>query len=853
VGRGILLDRIAAGVTFSDDTYPMLAPEAFESGTVVWAKIQGHPWWPAKIASTEEVGEDAGDNADAVLAEDKINVVFFGDETYAEAKSENIRLFEEYKEQMIKRCRSAFFRRAVEEANQYMENGDGNESPGEESVKNDNHQQESGTRTSRKRTQKELERMENPGEKRSCRKPSSGAGESGAKSPVPKARSTSVAVASTPVSRTPSNPRSIARTPGGTRRVRWIGKPLKNIETVDKKGDKANTDKYYEGFRLDEDEYHIGDCVFVRMDDEEDDLWVAELESLWEDQYMEKWFEGRWFYSSRTAKIHRSNWAGAGNRSHRWLSEASPHELYESDHVDENTIDCIEGKAEVMTETDFYAAKKRTSLSQEKQAFFCKAFYSTKTRIIRPILGADKRVKRARIYSKRMKSYDNFDGKSGPNSDDDLDAGTRNSNESNTVGDEDFEAPMIVRGNMRKSSKQSFEGCARACAALQLSHVPKSLPCREKERGQIMTFLKGAVDRGGLGNALYISGMPGTGKTATVMEVVRTLKANAAKGISPDFQFIEINGMKLPHPYEAYSIIWKALTGEDAPVKRAAMLLERRFSTPSSKRSCCVLLVDELDYMVTRKQTVLYNLFDWPSRRYARLIVVGIANTMDLPERLLPRISSRMGLERVIFPGYTVSQIETIMKARLGELEVFEDTAVEICARKVASISGDIRRALQIARRAAEICDREAQDEQDIELSKTGNKAPCVTIRHINAAHKELTSTAYILAVKSAAKFERIMLAAVVLQIRSSGIEEIFYDDVVRRFESLCRTRGGVQSQHPKCMEIKALCRRLAASGLLGMEKRSIDYEWQPKVRLNVLMDDVVFALADDPVTRNLF
>ena len=97
------------------------------------------------------------------------------------------------------------------------------------------------------------------------------------------------------------------------------------------------------------------------------------------------------------------------------------------------------------------------------------------------------------------------------------------------------------------------------------------------------------------------------------------------------------------------------------------------------------------------------------------------------------------------------------------------------------------------------------------------------------------------------------MLAAVVLQIRSSGIEEIFYDDVVRRFESLCRTRGGVQSQHPKCMEIKALCRRLAASGLLGMEKRSIDYEWQPKVRLNVLMDDVVFALADDPVTRNLF
>lgn len=37
-------------------------------------------------------------------------------------------------------------------------------------------------------------------------------------------------------------------------------------------------------------------------------------------------------------------------------------------------------------------------------------------------------------------------------------------------------------------------------------------------------------------------------------------------------------------------------------------------------------------------QTVLYNLFDWPGRRGSRLSIIGIANTMDLPERLHPRI-----------------------------------------------------------------------------------------------------------------------------------------------------------------------------------------------------------------------
>ena len=41
---------------------------------------------------------------------------------------------------------------------------------------------------------------------------------------------------------------------------------------------------------------------------------------------------------------------------------------------------------------------------------------------------------------------------------------------------------------------------------------------------------------------MYISGVPGTGKTATVMEVIRTLKEHAAEGELPDFDFIEING-----------------------------------------------------------------------------------------------------------------------------------------------------------------------------------------------------------------------------------------------------------------------------------------------------------------------
>jgi Cdc6-like AAA superfamily ATPase len=56
------------------------------------------------------------------------------------------------------------------------------------------------------------------------------------------------------------------------------------------------------------------------------------------------------------------------------------------------------------------------------------------------------------------------------------------------------------------------------------------------------------------------------------------------------------------------------------------------------------VVVDELDLLVTRKQTIMYNLFNWPNARNSNLIVVTIANTMDLPERYLPnKVTSRLG------------------------------------------------------------------------------------------------------------------------------------------------------------------------------------------------------------------
>jgi origin recognition complex subunit 1 len=57
-----------------------------------------------------------------------------------------------------------------------------------------------------------------------------------------------------------------------------------------------------------------------------------------------------------------------------------------------------------------------------------------------------------------------------------------------------------------------------------------------------------------------------------------------------------------------------------------------------------VVLMDELDQLVTAKQDVVYNFFNWPTLVGSKLVVLAVANTMDLPERVMSgRVRSRLG------------------------------------------------------------------------------------------------------------------------------------------------------------------------------------------------------------------
>lgn len=76
----------------------------------------------------------------------------------------------------------------------------------------------------------------------------------------------------------------------------------------------------------------------------------------------------------------------------------------------------------------------------------------------------------------------------------------------------------------------------------------------------------------GSSSSLYISGMPGTGKTATTMEIINNLDSKKMH-----FEFIHINAMSLTNPNLVYTILSEKITGRRMNPANAALFLDEYF------------------------------------------------------------------------------------------------------------------------------------------------------------------------------------------------------------------------------------------------------------------------------------
>lgn len=123
--------------------------------------------------------------------------------------------------------------------------------------------------------------------------------------------------------------------------------------------------------------------------------------------------------------------------------------------------------------------------------------------------------------------------------------------------------------------------------------------------------------------------------------IISELQTEQYKGLLPEFNFISLNGMELRHPFDAYIKLWEEISGtrkERLSAGDAVYELENYFcgdrnegishsggedegsrdegagDADVSERPVTVLMLDEIDYLITKKETLVYNFFDWPLR-----------------------------------------------------------------------------------------------------------------------------------------------------------------------------------------------------------------------------------------------
>ncbi|EGW32535.1 uncharacterized protein SPAPADRAFT_61599 [Spathaspora passalidarum NRRL Y-27907] len=134
-----------------------------------------------------------------------------------------------------------------------------------------------------------------------------------------------------------------------------------------------------------------------------------------------------------------------------------------------------------------------------------------------------------------------------------------------------------------------------------------------------------------------------------------------------------------------------------------------------------IVILDELDSLITRDQQVLFELFQASNiinshRLKTKLVLIGISNTLDLTDKFLPRlIRNNLSPETLQFLPYTADQIKAIIISRLrsltgndseSEIPIFHPSAIQLCSRKSASISGDLRKAFDICYKSIELVER---------------------------------------------------------------------------------------------------------------------------------------------------
>lgn len=209
-----------------------------------------------------------------------------------------------------------------------------------------------------------------------------------------------------------------------------------------------------------------------------------------------------------------------------------------------------------------------------------------------------------------------------------------------------------------------------------------------------------------------------------------------------------------------------------------------------------------------------------------------------------------------------------IIQSRLEGVpgNIVDPDAIQFASRKVAAVSGDARRALDICRRAVELAEADAPGDPTTPSKRDQDQprgAGRVTIATIKKAINEATSNPVQQHLRSLPLMSKLLMAALMMRIRRTGLAETTFGETLDEIHraslrapsalpgvaavlnnGLKGTQTGAMRPQTRPGHIHTAALELVAAGLINLEAQRA--ERSSKLRLSIADDEVKMALRDD-------
>ncbi|KAM7299167.1 cell division control protein 6 homolog [Ixodes scapularis] len=421
--------------------------------------------------------------------------------------------------------------------------------------------------------------------------------------------------------------------------------------------------------------------------------------------------------------------------------------------------------------------------------------------------------------------------------------------------DEESDAEPSKDGRTPRQQPDSPVGAPLLCLAkadTSLYHKAKrtltaerdvTIVGRQKEVELIGSFLRRHLEAGSSAS-MYISGAPGTGKTACLSRVLEAVKATYK------FECLFVNCMSLK---TSASIYEKILTGLGVPIKGSGHLDAIRARIGDKGRPV-VIVLDEVDQLDSKNQAVLYSLFELPRLKGSRAVLFGIANALDLTDRTLPHLQACGSRPDLLhFAPYSKNEIAAILADRLRDCAaVVHPQAVEFCARKIAACTGDVRKALDACRRAVELVERGSRAQQLLVPRPQHGYNPGSPKKLPSLWAVDVAQMARVLAEVLGSRAtggrdlhatlplqQKLLLCALVATLKKRKQRDVGLGGLQEAYGRICRKQQCATDQ----MDCQSLCTLLESRGLIRVKRHR--EQRLCKVALQIDEQEVVYVLQD--------